>query len=330
MTRVLLLSSAFALAAGCSAAPGPTGLGAGGASTGDHGPAVDSGTGGAATRTGTDTGIGGFNPGTPAPPGCSEAARLVYVLSTNSELYSFDPGVRAFQRIGTIDCHVPSGALPNSMAVDRNATAWINYVASNGLGDTAGWVYKVSTADASCAPTASVTLPSTRWYRLGMGFSTDAADGTAETLYVAGTGASGFANSPGLGKIDLGSFTLSSVGQFGGDSALRGQSAELTGTGDARLFGFFTTSPVRVAQIDKTSGAVVSDTKVTGVPTPQAWAFSFWGGSFYLYTSDGLSGSTVTKVDATTMTVDSSYQLTAPAVIDGAGVSTCAPLTPPK
>jgi hypothetical protein len=162
-----------------------------------------------------------------------------------------------------------------------------------------------------------------------MGFSTDTAGGSTETLYVAGTGMPGVANSPGLGKIDLNTFALSPIGQFTGDSNLTGQSAELTGTGDARLFGFFTTTPVRVAQLDKSSGAVMSDMPVNGVDTPSAWAFSFWGGSFYLYTSDGFANSTVTKFDPVTKTVDTSYVLTAPTVIDGAGVSTCAPLTPP-
>ena len=97
---------------------------------------------------------------------------------------------------------------------------------------------------------------------------------------------------------------------------------------NARLFGFFTTSPVRVAQIDKAAGAILSDMPVSGIPVPSAWAFSFWGGAFYLYTSDGLSNSTVTRFDPTTKTVDTSYVLTAPAIIDGAGVSTCAPLKP--
>ena len=69
--------------------------------------------------------------------------------------------------------------------------------------------------------------------------------------------------------------------------------------------------------------------KVSGVPTPLAWAFTFWGGAFYLYTSaDGTTNSTVTRFDPTTQAVDTSYVLTAPTVIDGAGVSTCAPVKP--
>jgi hypothetical protein len=157
-----------------------------------------------------------------------------------------------------------------------------------------------------------------------MGFSTDQASGTSETLFVAGTGA----GSPGLAKIDLAKKALSPISPFQGDSVLAGQSAELTGTGDGRLFGFFTTTPVRVAQVDKPGAKILSDMPVGGVATPLAWAFSFWGGAFYLYTSDGTSNSTVTRFDPATKAVDSSYVLTAPAVIDGAGVSTCAPIGP--
>jgi hypothetical protein len=164
---------------------------------------------------------------------------------------------------------------------------------------------------------------------VGMGFSTDAVGGTAETLYVAGTGIPGMANSPGLGKIDTSNGTLTPIGQFSGDTTLSGQSAELTGTGDAKLYGFFTTLPVRVAETDKKSGKILSDMPVNGVPTPQAWAFSFWGGAFYLYTSpDSVTLSTVTRFDPTTQTVDASYNLMAPMTIVGAGVSTCAPIKP--
>jgi hypothetical protein len=331
--RFVVLSSASALALalgfGCSAAPNNVGFGNSGTGAGNSG-SGNSGVGGTTGST-SDTGIGGnFTGTTSGNTNCSAAAELVYVLSTTNQLYSFDPGMKLFKLIGTLNCNVPATAQPNSMAVDRDANAWVNYVDSNGLSDTAGWVYKVSTANASCAATASVTLPSASWYRLGMGFSSDVAGGTTETLYVAGTGTFGSANSPGLGKIDLSTFTLSPIGQFTGDSKLTGQSAELTGTGDARLFGFFTTTPVRVAQLTKTSGAVMTDWPVSGVQTPNAWAFSFWGGSFYLYTSDGTTNSTVTKFDPTTMAVDTSYVLTAPTVIDGAGVSTCAPLTPPQ
>ncbi len=103
------------------------------------------------------------------------AAELVYVLSTDNNLWSFDPGAQQFTMIGQLGCNVPDGAQPNSMAVDRNATAWVNYVASTTdpitlqPTDTAGYVYQVNTKDASCAASPAVTLPSADWYAPGDG-----------------------------------------------------------------------------------------------------------------------------------------------------------------
>lgn len=322
--RAALSSLVILAAVGCSATSGGTrftGSGTGGSGAGASGSGASGQGGDVGLGVGGSSGSGG--------PTCSQAAELVYVLSTDNKLYSFQPDMKQFTLIGTLGCNVQDGAQPNSMAVDRNAVAWVNYVASDGAGDdTGGWVYKVSTADASCEATPSVTLTDPSWYRLGMGFSTDQVGGTTETLYVTGTGMAGLANSPGLGKIDTTKGTLAPIAQFSGDNKLAGQSAELTGTGDARLFGFFTTTPVRVAQIDKGSGNILSDMAVSSVPTPNAWAFSFWGGAFYLYTSDGSTNSTVTRFDPTTKAVDTTYNLTAPMIIDGAGVSTCAPLQP--
>ncbi|HVK68163.1 MAG TPA: hypothetical protein VM694_27080, partial [Polyangium sp.] len=112
--------------------------------------------------------------------------------------------------------------------------------------------------------------------------------------------------------------------------AFKGQSAELTGTGDGRLFGYYTTTPVQVGQIDKVTGAVTNTKAITGLETPSAWAFSFWGGSFYLYAAAGLSNSNVTKYDPATGAIDNAYMTDIGFRIVGAGVSTCAPLEPPK
>jgi len=261
-----------------------------------------------------------------APPGqdCSEAARLVYVLSDANELYSFRPNLRRFVRIGRLRC--PTTAQPNSMAIDRNAVAWVNYVTS-GLGDTAGVLYRVDTRDASCTSAAPVPLPR-GWFRVGMGFSTASADDTTETLFVTATADPFGGPSAGLGRIQ--GDTLVPIGPFTGP--LRGQSAELTGTGDGRLFGFFTTTPVQVAQIDKATGAIVDARPLPGVETPQAWAFSFWGGDFYLYTAPSASTgrtSNVTRYRPSDGSIDTGFMRDIGFRIVGAGVSTCAPIAPP-
>lgn len=290
--------------------------GAGGAGNGTGTGLAQSSGNGLAVGTGTSTGTGGNN-------GCIEAATFVYVLSAQNELYSFQPDKKIFKKVGSLGCN--TSMQPNSMAVDRNAVAWVNYVDSDLFGDIGGGVFKVSTTDASCEPTSIKLDP--EWYRLGMGFASDTSGGKEETLFVTGTAT--IDESPGLGRIDFGTNKVVPLGQF--DSGLAGESAELTGTGDARLFGFFTTSPVRVAEINKSNGKIASNKALAQVPTPAAWAFSFWGGDFYLYTSpDGTSDSTVTRYRPSDESVDTSYMTNIGFTIVGAGVSTCAPTEIPK
>ena len=113
--------------------------------------------------------------------------------------------------------------------------------------------------------------------------------------------------------------------------ALAGQGAELTGTGDGRLFGFFTTQPfATLAQIDKASGATMANQSLNGVNTGFDWAVSFWGGDFWFYTSPGGIPSTVTrKQTSTDGSIATAKQDVGGFRIVGAGVSTCAPTTPP-
>ncbi len=322
-------------AAGCSPAETnyPPISGAGGG-TGQGGSADGFGGGSGTGNGGGSTGAGGALSGVDAGGGttnCTTAATLVYVLSVDNSIWSFEPQSQSFTELFTLDCPTPLDGNtwgPNSMAVDRDVTAWVNYVGTDSSGtDQAGEIFKVDINAHTCAPAPAVTLPS-EWYRLGMGFAADVPGGAAETLYITGTGVEGGATSPGLGRVST-TGAVVAIGQFSGDSLLTGQSAELTGTGAAQLYGFFTTSPVRVAQLDMVTGGVVSDLPVAGVPTPLDWAFSFWGGAFYLYTSGGSFNSTVTRFDPTTKAVDTSYDVTAPTIIVGAGVSICAPITPP-
>ena len=318
---------AVGLALGCSATGGTNGFENSGGGAGEGGAGAGNQGGG---------GEGGiFNPGTGGTGGigpgddCSDGAKLIYVLSDANELYSFDPPAKKFTKIGTLGCQAGT-MMPNSMAVDRDATAWVNYVDSDPFfgDDTNGVIYKVSTKDASCGPAPVVQLIS-NWFRLGMGFSTNGASESGETLFITGTGTIGGGNSPGLGRINPVSFGVETLSNFS-PSDFTGQSAELTGTGDGRLFGYFTTNPVQVGQIDKVSGAVTNTKVITGLETPSAWAFSFWGGSFYLYAASALEDSNVTKYDPATGAVDNAYMTNIGFRIVGAGVSTCAPLEPPK
>ncbi|MRG92761.1 hypothetical protein [Polyangium spumosum] len=312
------------LAVGCSATGGDNGFeNAGGSGDGGAGAAANQGGGG--EGGGFIPGAGGSGGGVPGDS-CSDAAKLIYVLSDANELYSFNPPTKQFTKIGTLGCQTTMQ--PNSMAVDRDAVAWVNYVESDPFfgDDTNGVIYKVSTKDASCQPAPTVQLIS-NWFRVGMGFSTNDG-GMGESLYITGTGTIGLGNSPGLGRINPASFGVETIANFS-PGTFTGQSAELTGTGDGRLYGYFTTSPVQVGQIDKATGAVTNPEAITGLTTPSAWAFSFWGGSFYLYAASS-GNSNVTKYDPATGAIDNAYMTNIGFRIVGAGVSTCAPLEPPK
>lgn len=254
---------------------------------------------------------------------CAEEAKLVYVLSADYDLYSFEPSKLAFRKIGKLDC--PSGnAQPNSMAVDRTGRAWVNY--------DDGSIYWVSTKDASCqaSPYEKGQLG---WTRFGMAFSSDG-DGTEEeTLFLNGVEENTIGKGLGLAKVDPKTLAATRVGLATND--LAGVSAELTGTGDGRLFGFFTTVPqMKHASLDKATGATGESTVITSADIANArqlaWAFSFWGGDFWFYTSRENQPSKVTRYRTSD---DRGQEVVVPDVggfrIVGAGVSTCAPTTPP-
>ena len=309
MTRYPLLFLFVPLTAACGAAHPSAGT------FGDGGHGQDSG-----FAFGGDDGgmvLGGGDGGTPpGTPGCSDEAKLVYVVSHEGALYSFYPPTLTFTPIGQVACPT-GGAFPFSMAVDREGTAWVLH--------SDGSVWQVSTKDASCR-TAGYQANQAGFHLFGMGFATADATSTTDTLYV-----SDF-DGKGLGILDVATKKLTPVGPY--DGALRGRNSELTGTGDGRLFGFFTTSPAQVAEITKATGAIASNQPLQNVTTGTDWAFSFWGGDFYLYTAQvgsGLpssgSGSDVTRYrpsDKSVTVVKTNVGFR----IVGAGVSTCAPTVP--
>ncbi len=267
----------------------------------------------------------------PTAPPCSDRAKLVYVVDTAGVLHSFDPSLipsmSAFQTIGTMNCTRPGGApwaLAGSMAIDRSGTAWVT--------DRVGQLFEVSTVDASCQSTAYRTGQQD-YTLVGMGFSGEVSTGI-ETLYVVDNSQGPTSSGMGLARIDLASLALTRVGDF--DGSLAGRGAELTGTGDGRLFGFFPGTQSFVAEIDPTSAHIRSSVEVP-VQFPASlsgeydWAFSFWGGVFYLYTAD-TSVAPFTDVQrydpstGTTTVVMSQIGFD----ITGAGSSTCAPTSTSK
>lgn len=272
--------------------------------------------------------------------GCSRACTadgvdLVYVVDEQNDFMSFDPRKLPgdpFTLIGTLSCPTTGGSIQNppgavtpfSMAVDRNGVAWVEY--------TSGEIFNVSLTDATC--TASGYTPRAGGMDLfGMGFVTDAVMADTEKLFQAGGGDAAEPNGK-LSVIDPANGNLTPT-QLGTLSESSDFSPELTGTNEAKLYGFFpviSSGPSYVQEIDRASGNPVGNQFPLGTTglgqNIRDWAFAQWGGVFYVFvTTDdgtGVLNSTVRSVDRATGTYTVVLQ-NLPYNIDGAGVSTCAP-----
>jgi hypothetical protein len=320
--RLVLRNAALALAAACLAAcsavgsgtfTGPAGSGTGGSTVSSTVGTVGSG-GGGSTSTGVLSGTGGgFGTGGGSTTGCVAGTEFVYTLAEDNSLYTFYPPTLTFSKVGVLDCATSVG--PFSMAVDRNGTAWVVFID--------GSLWKVDTANAHCVPTPYPPNQS-GFYTFGMGFSSNATGSSDETLFVSDSNLSS-TGTKGLAKIDTSTLKLTPIGMYDQLDAR----AELTGTGDARLFGAFEGSPYIVAQIEKTDAKILTQAPQNPImyaPDSSNFAFAFWGGDFWLFVGPGGSTDVFHYQVSTGQTAKVSHVAFE---IVGAGVSTCAPITPP-
>lgn len=248
-------------------------------------------------------------------PRCATAAEsFVYVVDSNDAFLRFDPEANTLSVIGTLSCPTPSS--PFSMSVDRDATAWVLY--------QSGEIFRVSTTDVSCS--ATTFAPNQAGFEVfGMGYVADAPGSTEETLFVAGGSSLDISlGTATLGRIDS-SLTLTPIGDLPGWP-------ELTGTGDAELWGFFPdTTPPSVRRIDQGSASTSQSFPISEIGGgigvgDRAWAFAFWGGRFFVfYKGESDLTTNVWRLDPEDGSVvevihDTGYRIV------GAGVSTCAPV----
>lgn len=280
---------------------------------------------------GGNNGSNGSN-GSNGGDGCSAASKLIYVVQTGTsqtqfKLAQFDPTTKTFNDLGTLSCPGSNGYAPFSMAVDRNAQAYVLY--ADTTSQTNSKIYKVDTTQSGLPCTAtsfSASADSDEMVLFGMGYSTDTAGGDTDQLYIAGGTAVATGNTKeNLKTLDTNAFTYSGTGKVTG-------SPELTGNANAELWGFFpdSASP-RIEQIDKMSGSgspVTLDASLKG--DPAAWAFGFYGGNYWVFLEktdafgDREGQSTVYEVTPTGSLV--SKTVATGREIVGAGVSTCAPV----
>lgn len=252
---------------------------------------------------GSDAGVGGE---------CASETKAVYLITNEADLIRFTPETEDFTIVARLKCGNVD-TFPTSMAIDRQGHAFIRY------DDEA--LVTASIKDGKCSTTPYVSQLNIR--KFGMGFSTDGKGG--ETLFLADSGGKG------LAKLDTKTFATALVGPFDGE--FFGKKAELTGTGDGKLYGFFPDFlPAKMARIDPATGSMSEAKSLPGVEADSEWAFAFYAGDFYAFTAkaggSGLPqddlGSVVTRHRPSDNTTVRLRQLAFKVV--GAGVSTCAPV----
>ncbi|MGE0547188.1 MAG: hypothetical protein AB7O24_28260 [Kofleriaceae bacterium] len=242
--------------------------------------------------------------------GCKDSARLVYVLDQMSKLSTFDPSTKTFVTLGTLDCGT-GFARPFSMGIGRDATAWVLF--------NDGKLFQVDPMTLQCT--------NMNWAKplgltqFGMGFSTDIAGGTEDSLFVAGGANATAGTMSTLATINTANMATTMV-------ATLPDWPELTGTGSGELWAFFpTTTDTRIERLDKANGSPMTTfplATLNGVRT--SWAFAFWGGDFWVFLRRSTeTETTIYQVDGVTGAIESMTPGDGRSIV-GAGVSTCAPI----
>lgn len=233
----------------------------------------------------------------------SEESKLVYLVASSRQLYSFNPrvpGIAAYKLVGKLGCK--TWGTPQSMAVDRKHTAWVFY--------ETGELFKVNISDASCSPT-DYRHPSPN-HVLGMGFTAAGPGSREEKLFIVGP------------SIGLSTISMPDLGVTVSEK-LRGMN-ELTGGGDGKLFRFDAMRG-ELSEVDPRTFAVtpIYTFKHLGQPV-NAYAFARYAGRFYVFTSTMFAPSTVHVYDPATH----EESIRDPAigfVVVGAGQSTLVPMS---
>jgi len=285
--------------------PGGSAVGGSAGTAGSGGGASPSGgTGGLTISLGL--GGAGGNKGTETvPDDCAESAKVIYLVTQENYLYSFDPrtdGLSAYNRIGTLSCETAS--TPQSMSVDRAGKAYVFY--------SSGHLYYVSTTTAQCTSTSyqHPVLPAQSFNQLGMGFTAKTPSSNEQVLYI---------NSPdfGLATVDLQTLAPTLL------NVLQPTVAELTGGPDALLF-MYASSTAELSQIDRNTYQTQLIHKFNQKDIT-AFAFARYAGVFYVFTAGGSLSRTVTTMFDPQTNTESLRDPDIGVIVVGAGQSTCVP-----
>ena len=236
-----------------------------------------------------------------APNCTTETTNNIYLISQDGFLYQFTPATIKFTFIGPINCSSTSTSY--FIALQRNGILWV-LVDDGGL-----YTYNIQTAQ--CTITAFVRNQ-TDLFQFTMAFVKNDND-AGEVLYISKDNGNGGV----LATIDLNSLNVSKVGNYND-----GSFADLGGTNDGKLFGFFADSSYIIKQINKTNAQILSQ-----YPLPEPlligsnnYAFAPYGLKFFYFLGSG--NSTDIHYFDTTTNISSLIE-TVPTLLYNAATSVC-------
>jgi hypothetical protein len=193
-------------------------------------------------------------------------------MDDKNVLSAFDPKALTFSEIGVVDCF-PQPNLSRALAIDANGTLWATSDASYDI-------YQIDTSTAHCTKT-SYQPPAGFLNNGAITFAASMPGSVAETLYM-DTGQA-------IYTVDPQNWQTTMVGAFQPNpQPVNGDGPALTGTSDARLFSLWV-EPSMLAEIDPSSGALLSSTTVPDIPD-KAWAMAAWGGGLWIFALPSPSG----------------------------------------
>jgi hypothetical protein len=178
----------------------------------------------------------------------------------------------------------------------------------------------VSIDDARCLGPTRFVCGAEGFEKFGMGYATNGPDTHDETLFI------GNSFTGTLAGVDIGSGAVSVVGD------LPATGPEFTGNAIGELWAYFPyTDPPQAMHIDKGTAEALESLDLSLLPSAEgaleaAWAWAFWGGSFYIfyYVNPPDPSTTVYKLERDG-TISAYIEDTGFRIV-GAGVSTCAPV----
>ncbi len=298
----------------------------------DTGPQETSGTSGVETTDGTSGGgsSSSGSSGGESSTGDVEACACpdlevalddgIFVLSSNAQLWKYFPETNKLEQLGPIGCDLPPSTF--SMAVDRLGFAWVQYLD--------GQLRKVDVTNVANCSNPGFVPGQQGVSNFGMAFVSNSAFDKCDQMFGDQyTGIPEGVDAADFFRVDPMTLQIVKLGKTSYGTA------EVTGTGDGRVFLFAAKNPdTQLVEVDKADGSFISTVPLPGVKLGGGWAFAFFAGDFYFFTDGQNDGkSEVTHIDYDDSDNNGKQDITvvinnAPLKVVGAGVSTCAPTIP--